>query len=301
MIKSPLTNSENVTLLKTLLSEQLISDWKKSFNIDISNELKNYDKIYLYQCNDSQLKFFIPFDIAGSDKLYEQLQKFYWYYMPRKWEHDMAIQDLLDSEQILEVGCGKGAFVSRLSQEYNLNALGIELNKNAVKYAQNLGISVIEKNIYDLASEKPNSFDAICTFQVLEHIPNFLQFIEAMIKLLKPNGKLIISVPNSLSFSKYSENNLLDQPPHHVTQWNEIAFRELANKFSLKIKHFKLEPLAEYHVDWYVATQLSRLPNIRLIKSIAYRIGNKIIKPLLNLSIIRNLIIGHTIYVCFEK
>ena len=105
---SPITRTEQVTLLSTLQSHQLIEDWKKDFGIDILKHLDGYEEIQLYECNQSKLLFFTPTETAGSDKLYEQLEKFDWYYMPRKWEHDVAVQDLSGSQRVLELGSGRG-------------------------------------------------------------------------------------------------------------------------------------------------------------------------------------------------
>jgi hypothetical protein len=72
MIKvvSPLTQSEDVSLIQTIPTHHLIEAWKTNFNIDITEELKGYQEIYLYKCNQTQLIFFLPLDIAGSDKLF---------------------------------------------------------------------------------------------------------------------------------------------------------------------------------------------------------------------------------------
>jgi 2-polyprenyl-3-methyl-5-hydroxy-6-metoxy-1,4-benzoquinol methylase len=302
MITSPLTHSQNVTLLKTFNTDQLINDWKNIFNIDITEELHNYPEVYLYQCNESKLRFFFPFDIAGSDKLYEQLEEFDWYYMPRKWEHDVAVEDLRGCNEVLEVGCGRGDFVKRLCQEEKIKTQGIELNSIAVDYGQRHGVPIYQQNIHDLAAEKTNSFDAICTFQVLEHIPDSIHFLESMIQLLRPHGKLIISVPNYLSFTRYCDKNLLDQPPHHMTQWSLTTFHSLTQLLPIKLEHYSYEPLAEYHVDWYLRTQIARLPKIWALSRIANKAIQVFIKPLLKKSLfLRRLITGHTIYICFSK
>ena len=142
----------------------------------------------------------------------------------------------------------------------------------------------------------------MCTFQVLEHVAEPKKFLNSLIKLIKPGGKLIIAVPNGECFAKYSKNNLLDLPPHHMTRWSRETFESLTSIFSLKVLRFRFEPLAKYHVDWYINTQLSRLPKLRIIKSVSFRIAHHIIKPVLKkIPWFRRLIRGHTIYICFEK
>jgi len=299
---SPITRTEQVTLLSTLQSHQLIEDWKKDFGIDILKHLDGYEEIQLYECNQSKLLFFTPTETAGSDKLYEQLEKFDWYYMPRKWEHDVAVQDLSGSQRVLEVGSGRGAFVERLYKEENINAVGIELNSKAVASAKTKGINIRQVDLHELAEEKESSFDAVCSFQVLEHVSDPLMFLQGQLKLIKPGGKLIIGVPNAESFMKHCKNNLLDQPPHHVTRWCKQTFLFLESVFPLKVQHFRTEPLAKYHIDWYVSTQLSRLPQNRLIRSPSSRLMHHIFKPMLRKSTsVRNLIEGMTLYVCYKK
>jgi 2-polyprenyl-3-methyl-5-hydroxy-6-metoxy-1,4-benzoquinol methylase len=298
---SPLTQSEDVTLLKTLSTNQLIEAWKQQLNIDVTEEFKGHQEIYLYQCNQTQLKFFVPLDIAGSDKLYEQLEKLDWYYMERKWEHDMALEDIVQGQKILEVGCGKGAFIKRLRQEKDLDAYGIELNSSAVEYAQQQGIPVKQVNLYNLANEQANSFDVVCTFQVLEHIADSKAFLEAMIKLLKNQGKLIISVPNHHSFIDDSDNNIFEMPPHHMTQWIPETFQELSSILPIKLQKTAYEPLASYHVNWYVSTYKYQYPKFT-VKGLTSRVIYSMIEPILtNFVFFRNLIKGHTMYAVFKK
>jgi SAM-dependent methyltransferase len=299
MVRSPLNNSTDVTMLRVIKTETIINEWYKKYRIDIKKEMQGKEEIALYLCNQTNLKFFFP-PIAGSNEFYEQLQQYDWYYPPKKWEHDMAMKDIADCQRVLEVGCGKGSFVDRVRKEKSIEVKGIELNDSAVKCAQKDDIPVYKKNIQELATEEEGVFDAVCSFQVLEHITDILPFVEDMIKLLKENGKLILSVPNASSFIRYEENNLLDQPPHHVTQWCEDTFLVLADILPVQIKHFKIEPLAKYHINWYVSCQFSRLPKNKgfdLLK----RIGSIFFRSILCFRPIRSLIQGHTLYVCLEK
>ncbi len=200
MCVSPLTGSNDVTLLKVIPIEQLIHDWQCGrLHIDITEELRGHKEIRLYQCNQTKLKFFFPFDIAGSDKLYEKLQSLDWYYMSDKWEYKVALKDLVGCEKILEIGSGFGAFI-RNGVDINLNIRGIELNETAVRVAQEEALPVEYLSLEEAADLYSESMDAVCNFQVLEHVPNPRDFVDWSVNMLRPHGKLIYCVPNAESF-----------------------------------------------------------------------------------------------------
>ncbi len=298
--KSPLTNAYDVSFLKKIDTNQLIDDWRETFDIDISEELEGCKEIYLYQCNQTKLKFFVPFKVAGSGNLYEQLSKFSWYYIPFKWEHNIATERLKGCKKVLEVGCGQGAFVKWLITEYSLDVMGIDLNQSAVQYAQSEGIPVFESVPQDILGNEICDFDAICSFQVLEHTIDPLSFFKKIMRLTYPGGKIIITVPNARSFIKYAQRNLLDQPPHHMHCWCKHTFHSLTKVLPLEISQIKFEPLASYHVDWYLGIQLSRLPEIKFLKGIVYRFAYYFIGPILKkIPFLRSFIVGHTLYVDF--
>lgn len=298
-LKSPLTYSQDITLLKSIPVSQLIKDWNNSFNIDITSELHEYTTIHLYQCNQTKLRFFYPFNIGGSDKLYEQLQKIDWYYMPHKWEHKVALENLSNCNDILEVGCAFGSFVESALQ-LGLNAQGIELNSAAVEIAKKNNLPIENIDLQEVAKNYPLSRDAICSFQVLEHIPQPKNFIELCIQILKPGGKLIFCVPNAESFLKY-QYNLLDMPPHHMTQWTAATFKNLESIFPVKVEKIIKEPLAEYHIGSYLSSYCN---HIRSISPLGKLIFNKYTLPLyqyLLKSGLRNFVTGQSIYVQFRK
>ena len=149
-IKSPLTENNNVTLVKTIKAEQLIQNWKDTFHIEITEEINGHQNIHLYQCHETQLKFFAPFEIVGSGKLYEQLQNFDWYYMPDKWEHQVALRNLSECQNILEIGSASGHFVKSVI-DAGLNIRGIELNEAAVTTAQKKNLPVERLDLKEAA------------------------------------------------------------------------------------------------------------------------------------------------------
>jgi len=299
MIQSPLTASKDVSLYKTICSDQLIEGWKSNFNIDIVEELHGHKEIYLYQCNQTKLKFFEPIDIAGSNKLYEQLQKFDWFYMQDKWEYHTALHHLKKCKDVLEVGSAFGDFV-KAGVEAGLNIRGIELNQAAVKVAQAKKLPVDCIDLNQFADLYPESLDAICSFQVLEHVANPKEFIRLSLKTLKPRGKLIFCVPNSESFLKY-QYNLLDMPPHHMLQWSETSLRALEQIFPIKVEKIIYEPLASYHISGYISAYSEKFKSFSKFSKIIFNHYTVPIFETLLKSGLRKFFRGQSIYIQFHK
>jgi SAM-dependent methyltransferase len=239
-------------LLETFQTAKLIEDWQTSFNIDISDELDEIDEISLYRCEASKLEFFTPASAAGSDQLYQKLQKLDWFYMEGKWEFEEAIKDLVGCKKILEVGCGPGFFVEKATRELEGSLVkGIELTESTLSSALKRNLPVERIDLSELVA-RGEIFDAVCSFQVLEHGSQPRDLLEAMVQVLVPGGRLIVCVPNKDSFLRY-QYNLLDMPPHHMTRWNVTTFRFLQELFPLKLSRIKFEPLARYHIYGYVS------------------------------------------------
>jgi SAM-dependent methyltransferase len=299
--QSPLTGTSNVSIVETLDPTDLIDRWEAAFDIDISSDLAGLQEIRRYRCNDSYLEFYTPPEAAGGGGLYEALQQFDWYYMPNKWEHQIAAQDIREGDSVLEVGCGDGAFVEWISDEKPVDAKGIELNEDAAESAQSMGRKVTNEDLFDLAQDHQGSYDVVCSFQVLEHIYDVKAFIEASLQLLQPEGRLLFGVPNCGGFIQHANNDLLNQPPHHMTRWSPQAVRFLPQILPVTVKHIEFEPLAKYHVDWYVGIHLQRLPKKRIFQTPGYRLAHHLIKPLLKNTKVNRLLSGHTMYACLEK
>ena len=297
-VTSVIVNSRDVELLNIIQAEKLIQDWQQSFKIDITQELQGHEKIYLYQCQQTQLKFFVPSDIAGSGKIYEQLQQLDWYYMADKWEHKLARKDLKECQNILEIGSACGDFV-KTCQEIGLNIRGIELNEAAVTKAKERSLPVERLDLKEAAEMYHESLDGVCSFQVLEHVPNPKEFIDWSIKMLKQGGKLIYCVPNSESFLKY-QYNLLDMPPHHMSQWSEFSFKALEKIFPIRLEKVVFEPLAPYHVSGYLSSYHHRFKSAFLGKLAFNRFSIPIYAKFLNWGL-RKFLIGQSLYVQFRK
>lgn len=97
------------------------------------------------------------------------------------------------SGKILDLGCGQGLVISGLQNRgdfYGIDPSFGELKK-ARTYCFNLTCGVGEYLPF-----KDNSFDTVICSEVLEHVNDISQCISEMLRVLKKNGKLIISFPS---------------------------------------------------------------------------------------------------------
>lgn len=298
-VRSPLTGKNNTEIDKTISCSKLVEEYSKALNIDISNFFVGLNNIDVYRCLDTGYRFFFPFNISGDSKFYEHLQQFDWYYMPWKWEHKVTKYMLLGTEKILEVGSGGYSFVERM-EELGFDLTGLELNKLSVQQAKNLGLNAFNETVEEHSLNNYETYDVVCSFQVLEHITNVDSFLKAQIDCLKKGGKLIISVPNNNSFIKYINGGVLNHPPHHMGLWDKGSLCKLTNFYNLKKEKVLYEPLQSYHVDWFVDIIEGRINKSIITKKLYNKFKlSKNFKRLVKR--FRKRIKGHTIMVIFTK
>lgn len=143
-------------------------------------------------------------------------------------------------KSLLDFGCGTGDFL-KYAQNKGLNVYGIEPNQDALKLAQKKvgDEKVSSSKLKDLDM----TFDYITLWHVLEHIPNLYEFITELKTKLKPDGKILIAVPNHKSFDAkfYKSYWAAWDVPRHIWHFSNDSFLKLMYKNELK--KVKLYPL----------------------------------------------------------
>ena len=133
---------------------------------------------------------------------------------------------------LLDIGSGTGDFLTT-AKNSGWTITGIEPNQKAKDISISKGVVFVD----NLESIQDNSFDVITMWHVLEHVPNLENQIAELKRLLKPNGTIIIAVPNFKSFDAnyYKEFWAAYDVPRHLWHFSKTAIEKLFATQNLKL------------------------------------------------------------------
>ncbi len=118
---------------------------------------------------------------------------------------------------LLEAGFGDGVFLNEARKIYNCTGIDPSEGYSYVKeYLIGKGVNIHGGALNSFSSKA--AFDVVCSFLVLEHIKDPLTFIGQLKKHLKPNGVLIIEVPDISRYKLFNtESMLTHEHVYHYT------------------------------------------------------------------------------------
>lgn len=157
-------------------------------------------------------------------------------------------QNLIKNKSVLDFGSGAGGFL-KYAKKIAAEVCGVEIDSITRFY--NSGIE-IKKDIKEFSRQ----FDVITCFHVVEHIPDPVTLLRQLKEYLKPNGVIIIEVPND---NDALINYYNCQPFKDFTYWslhlysyNKKTLKKLCAKAGYKkiqVGFFQRYPLAN-HIGW---------------------------------------------------
>lgn len=133
---------------------------------------------------------------------------------------------------LLDIGAGTGEFLS-VAKNNGWNVTGIEPSSKAKAIAENKGVSFVP----NLESIPSQSFDVITMWHVLEHVPDLDHQINELKRIVKPNGTIIIAVPNFNSFDAkhYGKFWAAFDVPIHFWHFSKTAIQKLFKEKNLNL------------------------------------------------------------------
>lgn len=271
---NPINPEYKAVIVDSISVKELKQAYLGQFDVDVSRYFDGLDKIDIYQCLNTKYRFFYPFEIIGDAEFYENLSLSKKDYYHSRWEHKLALHYANEGAKWLEIGSGDSYFLNKLRINGAIGT-GLELNQIEGEKAKKNGLNVISEDFF-IFENNGEKYDVICLFQVLEHISDVSEFFKKVISLLKPNGKLIFSVPNSNPYLYYYDKyHTLNLPPHHMGLWNKQSIELVGRDFGFIIKEISVEKLYSKELNVVINNAINRGGEHN---KFVYRILNKVLK-----------------------
>ncbi len=148
---------------------------------------------------------------------------------------------------LLDYGCGTGHFLAA-ARAAGWAVAGVEPNATArAEASQRVAQPIGEGN---LAAFEPGSFDAITLWHVLEHVHLLNETLAQLVRLLRPDGVLLIAVPNANSFDAqhYGTQWAAYDVPRHLYHFVPDTLARLLKRHHLALRVTLPMPLDAYYV-----------------------------------------------------
>jgi SAM-dependent methyltransferase len=133
------------------------------------------------------------------------MEKHHWWFV----SHKRLLLKLIENTgkrlpAILDVGAGTGGKLFELG---NIGkAVGVDVSEKAVDFCRRRGLSNVSQCPAENIAHPDKSFDLVVCMEVLEHVVNPVQVLGELKRVLKDDGKLILSVPAfKLLWSQHDE------------------------------------------------------------------------------------------------
>lgn len=110
----------------------------------------------------------------------------------------------LGGKSILEIGCATGDLLAQLKKE-GARVQGLEISDYAAEIARARGLDVVTGTIENFGKDGCAMFDMAMAFEVIEHVPNPVLFLEQLARHVRPGGHVLLSTPNYACAQRYEE------------------------------------------------------------------------------------------------
>lgn len=260
---SPPGYNAAVNVAGSILTATLVRLWRSKYGIDTAR---------FFSTAQMQLEAIPPYNYycftaahPGDSAFYAELMGRIGYDRQDKPEFTEAAREIAATDRVLDVGCGIGNFSAPCVGEYR----GIDTNPAAIEEARKMGRNVHLASVGDDCSA---AYDVVTLFQVLEHVEEPKEFLNACVRCLRAGGQLIVSTPDIDGFMGSVTNEILNYPPHHMTWWSTDSLRALVEDCGCEVMKMWHEPLRRDHLRAAFSAILWPRDEAHLTESLRFRV-----------------------------
>lgn len=169
------------------------------------------------------------------------------------WEHVYRYafaRRFVKGKQVLDVACGEGYGAAALRRAGAARVIGVDISEDACRHArQRYGLDARASSAEKIPLANA-SIDVVISFETIEHVPDPISFLDECTRVLKSEGKLIISTPNKAVYSGPGQPS----NPHHCSEMTEDEFLSALRS---RFQHIKLYSQHPHWAPWWSLRTLS--------------------------------------------
>ena len=154
--------------------------------------------------------------------------------------------DIDRSGLILDVGCGGGSLVHALRKR-GLQAFGLDPAVGAARSAHERYGPHVVRGMVPQAPFKPGTFSTITLCRVLEHVPDPIELLKGLGRLLQPGGKLFVQIPNAAcwQFLLLGKRWSGLDAPRHLIHFRSADLEEILEATGFEVRRRKFFSLRD--------------------------------------------------------
>ncbi|HST22953.1 MAG TPA: class I SAM-dependent methyltransferase, partial [Blastocatellia bacterium] len=164
------------------------------------------------------------------------------------YELDALMHPYVEGGSLLEVGCGSGMYLDLMKALGWKRVVGIDISHRAIEQARNeLKLEAYCGELKDVCLDE-ESFDAVSLSHTLEHVPDPVGFLREVYRVMKPEARLAIVVPNieSLSARVFGQNWFHLDAPRHMVNFTRSSLRIALERAGFQVESLKTNPRMGY-------------------------------------------------------
>lgn len=184
-------------------------------------------------------------------------------------------------DYVVDLGCGNG-YGSIMIQNHGCRVVGVDLDPSVVTKNTPTSNDTLRFMFADATQPRldetlgVSGADVVVAMETIEHLEDYFTFIENTIRLLHPNGAVVIGTPNrTMTYERYPRRRHMD--PSHVQEFTPLALRTtLEHYFESVVLYFEYLPgyWTESKVPAKVDSQLK-------VRALVRRIAKALTPPIL--------------------
>jgi 2-polyprenyl-3-methyl-5-hydroxy-6-metoxy-1,4-benzoquinol methylase len=132
-------------------------------------------------------------------------------------------QPFCTGKDVLDAGCGVGYGTSFLAESAS-HVTGVDIDPESIAYAEQRyaapNVAFLVGDLRALGLDAA-SFDAVVSFEVIEHLREQEAFVDELARVLRPEGVLVLSTPNAPATNEAPDN------PFHLRELSRDDFEAL--------------------------------------------------------------------------